>query len=175
MKATLILFALIFTAMSCGITKNSTKGLNKIKFSGTTHIPYCGGAKPSPDVAAGYYESMKFETFKLFTGKDFSNASTAIQEVKLDEGGNIELNLPNGTYTLVRTDKYLSLDEFKKKNGIYEPKLFKVKEDACFETWMNTPDLTFTVVNDTIIELRKRAKCWVGTNPCIEYVGPPAP
>jgi len=175
MKATIFLFSLVFTAMSCGITKNNLDGLNTIKFNGTTHVPYCGGARPSTDVAAGYYQSMKFESFKLFNGTDYSTASKAIQEIKLDEGGNIELNLPDGNYTLVHTDKFLSLDEFKKINGPYEPKLFMVKEDACYQDWMNTPDLTFKVVNDTIIEYRKRAKCWVGTNPCLEYVGPPAP
>jgi hypothetical protein len=76
---------------------------------------------------------------------------------------------------LIRADKYLSLEAFMMKNAPMDDKNYKIKGDDCFKTWKNTPEMYFRVVNDTSIELLQKAKCWVGINECIEYVGPPAP
>lgn len=174
-KIAFVFFLLALT--SCGIISKKEKndGLNAIQLHGTIHIPYCGGAKPSPDVAKGYYESMKFEKFRLLKGTDFLKNPELIQEVNLDEAGNVLLNLPAGDYLLVREDKFLSLSDFISKNGPSQPIHYLIKEDECFDNWKKTADLQFKVQGDTIIELRKKAQCWIGTNPCIEYIGPQAP
>ena len=160
---------------SCGLVKKKDPGLKSIKIEGTVHKPYCGGAKPSPDVAAGYYESMKLGEYKLFSGTEYSTQSTFIQDLKMDNSGVLNLTLAPGDYFLLRADKTLNMDQFISLNGPLEEKLYVKKENACFQEWMRTIDLKFRVVNDTVIEFREKAKCWVGTNPCIEYVGPPAP
>lgn len=172
-----IFIAFVLIATSCGLTskKNTDSNLKTVSFNGTVHHPYCGGAKPSPDVAAGYYESMKFEKFKILKGSEFKEGLQPHQEITLDESGNINLLLEPGKYMMVHSDKFLPLDEFMKKNGLIEEKNYELKGNDCFITWKNTVDLYFTVENDTIIELRQHARCWIGTNPCMKYVGPPAP
>ena len=167
----------ILTLLSCAVLNkvDRPKGLFKIDLHGTVYHPYCGGAKPDPDVAKGYYESMKFVKFKLFKGSSYSAGNTAIQEVNLDEGGNITLFLEPGDYYLLEAEKLLSTDEFMKQNGPANEIHYVVKDKSCYENWMKTPDLIFSVNNDTVIEMRAKAKCWVGINPCLEYIGPPAP
>lgn len=172
------LFVLIlFSAASCGIVSKSDipNGMYSVNLHGTVHHPYCGGAKPDPDVAKGYYESMKLEKFKLYSGSQFNASNQPLKEVTLDEAGNTTMILGPGDYYLLHTDKLLSTEEFMKKNGPFNDQHYVVKDKSCYEDWMKTPDLVFTVKGDTILEMRKKAKCWVGTNPCLEYVGPPAP
>lgn len=172
-----VLLCSIILVSSCGsVTKNDKDPLKKtVSIHGTVHVPYCGGAKPSPDVAAGYYESMKFEKFNLIKGKEFKEGMTVFQEVILDEGGNVTLDLEKGEYMLIKSNKYLPLDEYIKENGPVEEEHFEIKGDDCFKIWKNTVDMYFKVEGDTIIELRQKSRCWIGTNPCIEYTGPPAP
>lgn len=171
------LFAALAFTFACGTAKkNETDPTTKvINFHGNVHKPYCGGARPNPDVAAGYYESMKFEKFNILKGKNFTEGMEIYKEITLDVEGNAIFNLPVGDYMIIRADKYLSLEEFMKKNAPMEDKNYKIKGTDCFKTWKNTPEMYFTVENDTSIELRQKAKCWVGTNACLEYVGPPAP
>lgn len=177
MQALINLFLTLFVLASCGISskQNSDPNLKTVSLHATVHKPYCGGAKPSPDVAAGYYESMKFEKFKLVKGTEFKEGMAVYQEVALDAEGNTVLSLEKGAYMLVRADKFLPLDEFIKENGPFEKDNYELKGNQCFIDWKNTVDLYFTIENDTTLELRQKAKCWVGTNPCLEYVGPAAP
>lgn len=162
---------------ACGTLakKKTDASLKTISFHGNVHKPYCGGAKPNPDIASGYYESMKFEKFKIVQGKSFSEGMTVFKEISLDVEGNATFQLPVGDYMMIRSEKYLPLDEFIKKNGPLEEQNFKVKGTDCFKEWKNTPEMYFKVESDTSIELRMKAKCWVGINECLEYVGPPAP
>lgn len=173
----LLIALFILSLLSCSVLKNNDRpeGTVEIKLSGTVYHPYCGGAKPDPDVAKGYYESMKFGKFKLYEGLSYKSGNIALQDVDLDEAGNITLFLKPGDYYLLEADKLLSVDEFKKKNGPANEIHYLVKDKSCYENWMKTPDLVFSVKNDTVIEMRAKAKCWIGTNPCLEYVGPPAP
>lgn len=177
MYATIAVFFSVIFLSSCGITtqQKSDPTLKTVALHCTVHKPYCGGARPSPDVAAGYYEAMKYEKFKLVKGTEFKEGAETFQEVNLDESGNVTLTLEPGNYMLVRADKFLPLDEFISKNGPFEEENYKLKDNACFLSWKNSVDLNFTVVNDTTIEMRQKAKCWVGTNPCLEYTGPAAP
>lgn len=171
------LFAALAFTVTCGTAKKkeTDPSMKVINFHGNVHKPYCGGARPNPDVASGYYESMKFERFAILKGTTFTEGMEIYKEIALDVEGNATFNLPLGNYILVQADKFLSLEEFMKKNAPLEDKNYRVKGTDCYQTWKNTADMYFTVENDTTIEYRQKAKCWVGTNACIEYVGPPAP
>lgn len=177
MSTKFLFFSLIVLITACGVVpkEEENPNLKTVNIHGTVHVPYCGGAKPSPDVAAGYYESMKFEKFNLIKGREFKEGMDVFQEVSMDEGGNVTLHLEKGEYMLIKSNKYLPLDQYIKENGPLEEENFKILGDDCFKKWKNTVDMYFTVSGDTIIELRQKSKCWIGTNPCIEYVGPPAP
>jgi len=175
MRSRNILFA-AFLIEGCAIQKKENPDLNSrsVQIHGTVHKPYCGGARPSPDVAAGYYESMKYEKFKLMSGTELSSAKE-VQEVELNVAGNVTLQLEPGSYLLIQSDKLLSTDEFMKLNGPVVEQHYEIKERGCFEKWQQTVDLNFTVVADTIIEMRKHARCFTGINPCIQYKGPYPP
>lgn len=169
----------IYYLSGCGIFQkkenSANDNLHTVELHGTVYHPYCGGAKPSPDVEKGYYESMKFGSFKLFKGTVYNGENELVQVTDLDEAGNVTLQLADGDYLLMRSDKFLSIADFMKNNGPANEIHYVIKDQSCFKTWMNTPDLIFSVHTDTVIELRDKAKCWVGTNPCLEYIGPPAP
>jgi hypothetical protein len=140
-----IAFLLSFIMFSsCGITNKKEKDSDMFTVSlhCTIHKPYCGGAKPTAEIAAGYDEPMKFE---------------------------------KGEYMLLRADKFLALDDFIKENGAKEKVNYQLKDNLCFSEWKNTVDKYFTVEKDASIEIRQKAKCWVGTNPCLIYIGPLAP
>lgn len=171
----LVLLPLIFST-SCSMLQNGNdKNLKTVSLHATVHKPYCGGAKPNPDIAAGYYESMKYEKFKILEGSTFIEGAPIYKEIELDESGNAIIQLKVGDYIFMRSDKFLPLDEFMSKNGPFEEVNYEIKGSECFQTWKNTVDLHLKVEADTIVELRQKAKCWVGTNPCLEYTGPPAP
>lgn len=174
MKALFSFFLVTILLGSCGTMQKNTN-LKTVTFHGTVHKPYCGGARPNPDIAAGYYESMKYEKFNILKGTDFKEGMEVFKEIALDESGNAILELEKGEYMFVRTSKFLSLDEFMAANGPFETENYVVKEADCFQTWKNTVDLYLKVEGDTLVEFREKARCWVGTNPCLEYVGPPAP
>lgn len=171
------LFSLVFfIASSCAVLFPRQNGeLKVIGIHGTVHKPYCGGAKPSPDVAAGYYEPMSGQSFKVFQGAEYSLDLPVIREFTFDQEGNTTLKLTPGNYVLMHADKLLPLDEFMAKHGVAPNENYKIKDAGCFNEWKNTVDLYLQVANDTLIEFRPKARCWVGTNPCMEYVGPPAP
>lgn len=171
------LFAAVVFTFGCGTSKKNASDLSikEIHFHGIVHKPYCGGARPNSEVAAGYDETMNFEKFIVLKGKTFTEGMEIYKEITLDDAGNATFNLPVGEYMFMHADKYLSLDEFMHKNAPLEAKYYKIKGTDCFKTWKNTPDGYFTVKNDTTIDYRQQAKCWVGTNACLEYIGPPAP
>lgn len=177
MKSIFFFILAVLFLSSCRLfhKNRSDKDLKTVKLHGTVHKPYCGGAKPTDEVAAGYYESMKSEKFNIVQGTEYKQGMKIYQEFTFDESGNIDLLLEKGDYMIIRADKFLPLEEFMSMNGPYEEKNYRVKESDCFKKWQNTVDLHFKVVNDTVIEMRQKAKCWVGTNPCLEYTGPPAP
>ena len=172
---TLILSIFMFSA--CGITSKKEKdsALFTISLHCTIHKPYCGGAKPTAEIAAGYDEPMKLEKFKLIKGKEYKEGMAVFQDVTLDEAGNTNLQLEKGEYMLLRADKFLALDDFIKENGAIEKVNYQLKDNLCFSEWKNTVDKYFTVEKDASIEIHQKAKCWVGTNPCLIYIGPLAP
>ena len=171
------LFLTLAFTVACGTARKKEKDptLKVINFHGNVHKPYCGGARPNQAVAAGYNEPLNNEKFNILKGTSFTEGMEIYKEISLDDEGNAVFSLPIGDYMLIRADKYLSLEAFMKKNAPMEDKNFNVKGEDCFKTRKNTPEMYFTIVNDTTIELLQKAKCWVGINECIEYVGPPAP
>lgn len=173
-----LIFSLLIFTGGCGVVskpETTDPNIKTVQLHATVHKPYCGGAKPSPDVAAGYYESMKLEKFNILKGTSFKEGMAVYKEIQLDEGGNISMQLEKGDYMIMRADKSLSLEDFIKENSHIENENYKLKDNDCFKKWKTTVDMYFKVESDTVIELRQKAKCWVGTNPCLEYVGPPAP
>ncbi|MEY4603772.1 MAG: hypothetical protein RIT43_1064 [Bacteroidota bacterium] len=174
MNSSYLIFMVALLLSSCSILKPKEDGI-AVAIHGTVHKPYCGGARPSPDVAAGYYEPLNNQSFKVYQGKSFSVDLKENSEFTFDQEGNVSLNLNPGTYFFVQSDKLLPLDKFMEKYAVAPSDHYVVKDEGCFNEWKNTVDLYLDVKNDTLVEFRQKARCWVGTNPCLVYVGPPAP
>jgi hypothetical protein len=171
-----LLLLIVFLGSSCSTPfQNQPEIFETVEIHGTVHKPYCGGAKPSLDIAAGYYEPLSGQSFKVYRGREYSDNLPLIREFTLDQDGNTTLKLPPDNYLIIHKDKSLPLDKFQAKYSEVPNQYYKIKDTGCFNQWKNTVDINLQVTTDTVIELRLKAKCWVGTNPCMDYVGPPAP
>ncbi len=168
-----VVFLLVICS-SCSILQKREKTF-KVTFHATIFKPHCGGAKPTAATENGFYEALKNERYAIIRGNVYAPGAKIEAEITLDAFGSATLNLPKGEYMLLKTDKLLPIEVFMQQNKSFEKEVFKQKSLECFEQWKNTPDFIISFANDTTIALQKNAKCWVGTNPCLEYIGPPAP
>jgi hypothetical protein len=170
----ILFFPLVLLSSCKSLRVHEDEVLKTVHIHGTVHKPYCGGAKPSPEMAFGYDEPLRGLTFHVLQGSKSEPDNHIVKEFTLDQDGNSLFKLPQGKYFLKLADKNLSLDEFIKKFSVMPNELYKIKTDACFDEWRKEVDLYLDITSDTLIEFRQNGECWVGTNPCMEYVGPPA-
>ena len=78
--------------------------------------PYCGGAKPTPEMARGErtpYSNQKIAVFRRSIDKD--SAPILVKWIDLDSLGKWIGPLKPGTYDLYRSDKILSMEEIEQK------------------------------------------------------------
>ncbi len=111
----ILFFSLLSSCAALYPVEDTT--VRSVQIHGTIHKPYCGGAKPSPDVAAGYYESMTGIKYNIFAATEFSPDLPVFKEFTFDENGIINLSLAPGNYVFMRADKQLPMADFIKLNG----------------------------------------------------------
>ena len=135
--------------------------------------PYCGGAKPTPEVERGIRTPFSGEKIAAFRRNyENSNPPVLVKWLQLDEEGKWEGCLKPGIYDFYRSEKILSLDEIEKKHR------FKDNENYAFigieklNKWKTTPDYTIEIKKKTELKITLIEKCFVGLNPCMEYIGP---
>lgn len=177
MKSLIFSLLIITSLSSCGVF-NKTQGINgghTINFKATVLMPYCGGVQPTYDVGKGYYENMKGVAFDVYKGSAYIENNTKLFTLQLNDEGKANFKVEAGTYYLVRADKAKSTDEFIKNNSPMNTVHFKVLDKACFEKWQKTADFVFTVTGNDELEYVEKGACEIGTNPCIEYIGPKKP
>lgn len=148
--------------------------LYQVRFEGMQHRPYCGGARPTPEVAAGFTEPLTGKHYFVFEGTIHSKKSKPLGELTLDSLGMDVLQLRPGNYYLLDADKTLTLEKFIGKTTLAFEKNFAVSDASCFEKWQQTPDVLFEVQGNKLVSFTLQANCWTGLNPCVKYVGPPA-
>ena len=153
----------------------STQASYQIRLTVLDHKPHCGGAFPTPEQVNGYDEAVTGEVFGLIPGKALSDSLYEPTILHLDEEGVCNVNLTPGTYSLVLLDKWMESSSFMKKYSAYDDQLYKVKDATCFETWRNSIDFSFHISSDSVVNFVRQHKCYTGTNPCLEYIGPKAP
>lgn len=138
------------------------------------HHPYCGGAAPTKEMADGFNEPMANQVFYIYEGERPSSV-TKMTKVTTDETGRFKIDLPQGTYSVIRASKAMPLDEFiemQKINGEH----YTYSDDQCFKTWRNTPDFTVEHNKGHVDEtVTLNAACFTGDNPCMQYNGPYPP
>jgi hypothetical protein len=94
--------------------------------------------------------------------------------VTTDDNGVFSIDLEDGKYSIISEDKALTLDEFIKKRKI-EGQYYQYSDDACFETWRNTPEITIELTHPTEEVVTISHRCYTGDNPCMKYTGPYPP
>lgn len=134
------------------------------------HKPYCGGAKPTPDMAKG--SSVPFSNEKVAVYKVRGDLSSFYKWIQMDSDGKWNGSLKSGNYKIYRTDKTLSIEEIQKKFRKPDSEMYAFVGEEMVKSWKETPDLTFEVKDQASVSITLREKCFVGLNPCMEYVGP---
>jgi len=147
-------------------------GSQKIQLQVQAFKPYCGGAKPTPLEAEGTLSWAAGMSLDLFCVD--KKGSRKVDRIVLDEKGIWDGTLAQGEYILKRADKDFTLSELKVKFSIDDTLNYKYIGDKKLDQWTKETDFVLSVVaSDT---LRKdfvlKEKCFVGLNPCFEYIGP---
>jgi len=134
------------------------------------HTPYCGGAKPTPEMARGSVVMASKAKFAL-TKKGERKVE---KWIVTDTSGTWTGKLNEGNYDVYRADKFLSNEELMLQIniGVIANENFRFNGEKCLELWKKEPDYSFTVSNSGSIHVELKGKCFVGFTPCIEYVGP---
>ncbi len=176
MYQTILLFGLILAASSCGSSSKKTNEspLKKVRILALVHKPYCGGAKPTPEIAKGLDEALANTSFTVYKGSDLGNGTEAVLKFNTDEQGEVSFELEKGTYAVYANEKLMSTEALKAKFDFKDPRNYVFRDDKCFAMWKKTPNFTFQLTSDTLIRYMQNAKCWIGTVPCVDYVGKPA-
>jgi hypothetical protein len=134
------------------------------------HTPYCGGARPTPEMARGTTVMAAKSKFAL-TKK---GEKTVEKWITTDTSGTWAGKLNAGNYDVYRADKFLNSEVLKVQMNsfIIDTTNYRFVGEKCIELWKNEPDYSFTVSNSGSIHIELKGKCFVGFTPCIEYIGP---
>jgi len=151
-------------------------------FSQKTHVsltartPYCGGAKPSVEMAAGitrnlgnYYLVVEFKKFNNSKSSEWSR-----MEIARYENGNWSGKIPKKCYLRIfLADQMLSVPKLKVKYAISDSLHYALKDDSAIEQWKSRPVFEKTDKKfNKFIKLELLETCFLGLNPCYKYIGP---
>jgi hypothetical protein len=162
MKPFFYLFLLLLTSCTA----------QKVSVFMEVYKPYCGGAKPTPEIAKGIRTPFSNEKVAVFKMSDDLKSFEMEKWIQLDSLGNWTGKLKQGTYIVFRSDKMLSIEEIKQKFQKPDSELYAFVGIKQLETWKATADFSFEVKDETNVSITLSEKCFVGLNPCMEYIGP---
>jgi hypothetical protein len=162
MKSLTILAILILTSCSS----------QKVAISVETWKPYCGGAKPTPEIAKGIRTPFSNEKVAIYQMSDDLKTFSFNKWIELDSEGKWSGSLKPGTYEIYRADKMLSMEEIEKKFRQPDNENYAFVGEEKLKIWKATPDFSMEVKEKTEVKVELKEKCFVGLNPCMEYVGP---
>lgn len=137
-----------------------------------TWKPYCGGAKPSPEMSKGTRTPFANEKVVLYKMNDDSKSYMLEKWITLDSTGKWNGKLKIGSYQVFRGDKMLSIEEIQQKFRKPDNEMYAFVGIEYLKSWKETPDFTFEVKNEASVSITLRENCFVGLNPCLEYIGP---
>lgn len=162
MKPFFYLFLLLLTSCTA----------QKVSVFMEVYKPYCGGAKPTPEMAKGTRTPFSNEKVAVFKMSDDLKSFEIEKWIQLDSLGNWSGKLKLGNYIVFRSDKMLSIEEIQQKFKKPDSELYAFVGIKQLETWKATADFTFEVKEETNVSITLSEKCFVGLNPCMEYIGP---
>jgi hypothetical protein len=150
----------ILTLISCSAQKQTL-----VFFK---HTPYCGGAKPTPEMAKGTVVMASKSKFAI-TKKGEKKVE---KWIVTDTSGTWKGKLSAGSYDIYRAEKFLSNQELIAQFKLADSEFYKFNGEKCLETWKSQPDFSFEANNTGSIHIELKGKCFVGFSPCLDYIGP---
>lgn len=154
---------------------NNGSSKDEVAFTGTiqTHKPYCGGARPTPEMEKGFTDPVPNADFYIYSGDRPENKKDMIK-VTTNEQGVFTVQLIPGEYHIVQAQKLLPLEEFI-KNNTYDSQHYQQAPEPCFRDWKDSPDFSFKLEGESKEVFTENHRCFIGANPCLKYVGPYPP
>ena len=162
MKPFFYLFLLLLTSCTA----------QKVSVFMEVYKPFCGGAKPTPEIAKGIRTPFSNEKVAFFKMSNNLKSFDFEKWIQLDSLGNWNGKLKQGTYIVFRSDKMLTIEEIEKKFRKPDTEMYAFVGIKQLESWKATADFTFEVKDETNVSITLSEKCFVGLNPCMEYIGP---
>lgn len=145
----------------------------QIQLHGDIYKPYCGGARPTMEQAQGITSPARNSTFILLKNK--SNPATALDTIQLDDNGNFVGRYATGSYGLKRIEKSWQSEYIANYYFISDSINYQYKGSKAIELWKNQLDSEFEVIKKNkqqSLQFILKEKCFVGLNPCYDYIGP---
>ena len=175
----IILFSTLLIASACGTANNTgmnESGEKTFVVTGTiqTHNPYCGGARPTPEIENGFSEPIPNAVYYIYSG-DRPKTAKDMTKITTNADGKFTVSLPNGLYSVIQESKLLPLEQFIELKSI-KGDFYTNGDSECFSNWKKGVDFSFNVESSDCSPLFTEIKrCFTGANPCLEYEGPYPP
>lgn len=150
----------ILTLISCSAQRQTLVFIKR--------TPYCGGAKPTPEMAKGTVFMASKSKFAI-TKKGEKKVE---KWIVTDTSGIWTGKLAPGSYEIYRAEKFLSNQVLITQFKLVDSEFYKFNGEKCLETWKSQPDFSFEANNSGSIHIELKGKCFVGFSPCIDYIGP---
>ncbi|MFM7301648.1 MAG: hypothetical protein ACKO1R_10970 [Crocinitomicaceae bacterium] len=142
----------------------------------SVRTPYCGGAKPTPEIAAGTTKSYGNQRLIIQYQKtnEVKSGKWNSLEITVDSNGNWKGKIPKkSNIRIFLADQFLSLSELKSNYSLSDTKRYTLKDDAAIELWKSKPIYEKSVKEfKKSIQIELLEACFVGLNPCYWYTGP---
>jgi hypothetical protein len=144
-----------------------------IQLHGDIYKPYCGGARPTQEQEKGLVITASNRVYDVF---DFlHNPDKVLKKIELDSNGNYLGEFKVGYYALKQVEKSWSIEKLKKYYSVMDTINYRYAGDKKITLWKEQLDYVFEVKKETAKSTNNftmKEKCFVGLNPCFEYIGP---
>ena len=144
-----------------------------IQLHGDIYKPYCGGARPTEAQEKGVVIAASNRIYDVF---DYlHNADKVLKKIELDSNGNCFGEFKVGYYALKQVEKSWSIETLKKYYSVNDTINYRYAGDKKITLWKEQLDYVFEVKKETpknAFNFILNEKCFVGLNPCFEYIGP---
>ncbi|MFM7467065.1 MAG: hypothetical protein ACKO2O_04080 [Crocinitomicaceae bacterium] len=148
----------------------------KTTLSLSVRTPYCGGAKPTPEMAAGTTKSFGNQRLIIQYQKtnEVNSGKWNSLKITVDSNGNWKGKIPKkSNIRIFLADQFLNLSELKSNYSLSDTKRYTLKDDAAIELWKSKPIYEKSVKEfKKSIQIELLEACFVGLNPCYWYSGP---
>ena len=115
-------------------------------------------------------------SYKVYIVFDLLNKQDKVlKKIELDSNGNYFGEFKVGYYALKQVEKSWSIETLKKYYSVMDTINYRYAGDKKITIWKEQLDYVFEVKKETAKSTNNftmKENCFVGLNPCFEYIGP---